>query len=96
MIVATADQEFGINIPRIHDMLPGEQLTVAQRFLNERCTLRIMYGGRGGVHVRNQRHLGPLAGLGIVYHVAQPMGVPFGAIARIKIVGRFELFGRPG
>ena len=43
------------------------------------------------MHVGNQRDLPEVTGLRIVHHVAQPMGVSFGTIARIQIIEGFEL-----
>ena len=81
----------GQNMGRIDYMFSRGQGTLAERLLNKGGTLRVMDCRGGRMHVGNRRDLPEVTGLRIVHHVAQPMGVSFGTIARIQIIEGFEL-----
>src|SRR5262245_13526748 len=73
-------------------MFPWRKLTCRKSILNERRTPRVMDDRRSPVHVGSQWNLLPITRFWIVHHVAQPVGVSFGAIAGIEVIGGFELF----
>src|SRR4051812_27274726 len=49
MVLCTAHQQFGVDIPCIDDMLARGQVAFYQCLLNERGALGVMHGGRCGV-----------------------------------------------
>ena len=95
MLRTTGDQQFGIDIGRIHQMLRLGELLVDQLLMNDVGTHGFVDGGGGRVDIGEQMRCGGLAGFADMDHIAGPRGLVFVAVPCVDIVGRFEAFGGP-
>ena len=72
VVALAADQEAGVHVPEIHQMLLGQQLPSGQGRMDDRRRIPIGDRREGGRHIRDQVGCVGLAGLRQMDLVADP------------------------
>ena len=91
----TGQQQFGVYVSLINQVLSREQVCCGQACVDGLQHLTIVGCGRGRLHVHDQVRLVRVAGFGQVHLIARPSRLPLGGEPGIRVVrGLNEAIGR--